>query len=57
MEDAAARADIFCTATGNVDVITRRPHRRKKMKDLPRHHYRDISHFDSENPGGGTEEN
>ena len=28
MEDAAPRADIFVTATGNVDVITARPHAR-----------------------------
>ena len=34
MEDAAPRADIFVTATGNVDVITRRPHARDEG---PRH--------------------
>ena len=34
MEDAAPRADIFVTATGNKDVITRRPHARHEG---PRH--------------------
>ena len=34
MEDAAPRADIFVTATGNVDVITRRSHARHEG---PRH--------------------
>ncbi len=44
MEDAAARADIFVTATGNVDVITL-DHMRK-MKD--RAIVCNIGHFDSE---------
>ena len=34
MEDAATRADIFCTATGNVDVIT---HRAYARDEGPRH--------------------
>ena len=34
MDDAAPRADIFVTATGNVDVITARPHARDEG---PRH--------------------
>ena len=34
MDDAAPRADIFVTATGNVDVITDRPHARDEG---PRH--------------------
>jgi adenosylhomocysteinase len=44
MEDAAARADIFVTATGNLDVITL-DHMRK-MKD--RAVVCNIGHFDSE---------
>ena len=44
MEDAAARADIFVTATGNVDVITLEHMR--KMKD--RAIVCNIGHFDSE---------
>ena len=44
MEDAAPRADIFVTATGNVDVITL-DHMRK-MKD--RAIVCNIGHFDSE---------
>ncbi|MDO8534255.1 MAG: adenosylhomocysteinase [Xanthobacteraceae bacterium] len=44
MDDAAARADIFVTATGNVDVITLEHMR--KMKD--RAIVANIGHFDSE---------
>src|SRR5262249_57129023 len=44
MEDAAPRADIFVTATGNVDVITLEHMR--KMKD--RAIVANIGHFDSE---------
>jgi adenosylhomocysteinase len=44
MEDAAARADIFVTATGNVDVIT--VDHMRKMKD--RAIVANIGHFDSE---------
>ena len=44
MEDAASRADIFCTATGNVDVIT--IEHMRKMKD--RAIVCNIGHFDSE---------
>jgi adenosylhomocysteinase len=44
MEDAVARADIFVTATGNVDVITLEHMR--KMKD--RAIVANIGHFDSE---------
>jgi adenosylhomocysteinase len=44
MEDAAPRADIFCTATGNVDVIT--IDHMRKMKD--RAIVCNIGHFDSE---------
>src|ERR1700746_1666137 len=44
MEDAAMRADIFVTATGNLDVITL-DHMRK-MKD--RAIVANIGHFDSE---------
>ena len=44
MEDAAPRADIFCTATGNVDVIT--IEHMRKMKD--RTIVCNIGHFDSE---------
>jgi adenosylhomocysteinase len=44
MEDAAPRADIFCTATGNLDVIT--IEHMRKMKD--RAIVCNIGHFDSE---------
>src|SRR5438093_7810552 len=44
MEDATARADIFVTATGNVDVIT--IEHMRKMKD--RAIVANIGHFDSE---------
>jgi adenosylhomocysteinase len=44
MEDAAPRADIFVTATGNVDVIT--IEHMRKMKD--RAIVCNIGHFDSE---------
>ncbi|MDE2364460.1 MAG: adenosylhomocysteinase [Hyphomicrobiales bacterium] len=44
MEDAAPRADIFCTATGNVDVIT--TDHMRAMKD--RAIVCNIGHFDSE---------
>jgi adenosylhomocysteinase len=44
MDEAAARADIFCTATGNVDVIT--IDHMRKMKD--RAIVCNIGHFDSE---------
>jgi adenosylhomocysteinase len=44
MEDAAPRADIFVTATGNVDVIT--IDHMRKMKD--RAIVCNIGHFDSE---------
>ena len=44
MEDAASRADIFVTATGNVDVIT--IEHMRKMKD--RAIVCNIGHFDSE---------
>ena len=44
MEDAASRADIFVTATGNVDVIT--IDHMRKMKD--RAIVANIGHFDSE---------
>jgi adenosylhomocysteinase len=44
MEDAAARADIFVTATGNVDVVT--VEHMRKMKD--RAIVCNIGHFDSE---------
>jgi len=44
MEDAATRADIFCTATGNLDVIT--IEHMRKMKD--RAIVCNIGHFDSE---------
>jgi adenosylhomocysteinase len=44
MEDAAPRADIFCTATGNVDVIT--VDHMRAMKD--RAIVCNIGHFDSE---------
>ncbi len=44
MEDAAPRADIFVTATGNIDVIT--VDHMRKMKD--RAIVCNIGHFDSE---------
>src|ERR1700751_3751815 len=44
IEEAAPRADIFCTATGNVDVIT--IEHRRKMKD--RAIVCNIAPFDSE---------
>ncbi len=44
MEDAAPRSDIFCTATGNVDVIT--VDHMRAMKD--RAIVCNIGHFDSE---------
>src|SRR6266403_591599 len=44
MEDAATRADIFVTATGNLDVIT--VDHMRKMKD--RAIVANIGHFDSE---------
>jgi adenosylhomocysteinase len=44
MEDAASRADIFCTATGNVDVIN--VDHMRAMKD--RAIVCNIGHFDSE---------
>jgi len=44
MEDAAPRADIFVTATGNVDVIT--VEHMRQMKD--RAIVSNIGHFDSE---------
>ena len=44
MDDAAPRADIFCTATGNVDVITVDHMRRMKDRAI----VCNIGHFDSE---------
>ena len=44
MEDAATRADIFCTATGNVDVITTEHMRAMKDRAI----VCNIGHFDSE---------
>jgi adenosylhomocysteinase len=44
MEDAAPRADIFCTATGNVDVITLDHMRAMKDRAI----VCNIGHFDSE---------
>jgi adenosylhomocysteinase len=44
MEDAASRADIFVTATGNVDVITIEHMRRMKDRAI----VANIGHFDSE---------
>ena len=44
MEDAAPRADIFCTATGNVDVITIEHMRAMKHRAI----VCNIGHFDSE---------
>ncbi len=50
MEDAAPRADIFVTATGNVDVIT--VEHMRAMKD--RAIVCNIGHFDSEIQVGAT---
>src|SRR5579863_9335719 len=44
MEDAAARADIFVTATGNLDVITVDHMRKMKERAI----VANIGHFDSE---------
>ncbi len=44
MEDAAPRADIFCTATGNLDVITIEHMRAMKDRAI----VCNIGHFDSE---------
>lgn len=44
MEDAVARCDIFCTATGNADVITAE----HMMKMKPMSIVCNIGHFDSE---------
>ncbi len=44
MEDAAPRADIFVTATGNVDVITIEHMRKMKRRAI----VANIGHFDSE---------
>jgi adenosylhomocysteinase len=44
MEEAAPRADIFCTATGNVDVITIEHMRKMKHRAI----VCNIGHFDSE---------
>ena len=44
MEDAASRADIFVTATGNVDVITIDHMRKMKHRAI----VANIGHFDSE---------
>ena len=44
MEDAATRADIFVTATGNLDVITLEHMRRMKHRAI----VCNIGHFDSE---------
>ncbi len=52
MEDAAPRADIFVTATGNVDVIT--IEHMRKMKD--RAVVCNIGHFRQRDSGSRTEE-
>jgi adenosylhomocysteinase len=44
MEEAAPRADIFCTATGNLDVITLEHMRAMKDRAI----VCNIGHFDSE---------
>ena len=49
MDDAAPRADIFITATGNVDVITVDHMRRMKDRAI----VANIGHFDSEIQVGG----
>src|SRR3982074_22318 len=48
MEDAAARADIFVTATGNIDVITIEHMRAMKDRAI----VCNIGHFDSEIQAG-----
>ena len=50
MEDAAPRADIFVTATGNVDVITIEHMRAMKDRAI----VCNIGHFDSRDPGRGA---
>ena len=50
MEDAAPRADIFVTATGNVDVITLDHMRAMKDRAI----VCNIGHFDSRDPGRGA---
>ena len=52
MEDAAPRADIFCTATGNLDVITIEHMRAMKDRAI----VCNIGHFDSGDPGRRAEE-
>ena len=49
MEDAAPRADIFVTATGNKDVITLDHMRAMKDRAI----VCNIGHFDSRDSGGG----
>ena len=49
MEDAAPRADIFVTATGNIDVITVEHMRQMKHRAI----VCNIGHFDSEIQVGG----
>ena len=51
MDEAAPRADIFVTATGNVDVIT--IEHMREMKD--RAIVCNIGHFDSRDSGRGAE--
>ncbi len=50
MEEAAPKADIFCTATGNVDVITIEHMRAMKDRAI----VCNIGHFDSEIQVGAT---
>ena len=50
MEDAAPRADIFVTATGNVDVITLDHMRAMKDRAI----VCNIGHFDSRDSGRGA---
>ena len=50
MEEAAPRADIFVTATGNVDVITLDHMRAMKDRAI----VCNIGHFDSRDPGRGA---
>ena len=52
MEDAAPRADIFVTATGNVDVITIEHMRAMKDRAI----VCNIGHFDTRDSGRGAEE-
>ena len=52
MDDAAPRADIFVTATGNVDVITIEHMRRMKDRAI----VANIGHFDSEIQVGALQE-